>query len=471
MTFKIITVGWEPYLIEQLLAPVGKQTGIDFVHGLVGDARRLEHVAKLIPSQQFIPLSKSGSEVLPEPDVDLLASLESAGVPTFRAMLQGDGVLRYRSEREALGYATLIARNIEQAISAWRPDLILGSHDSLHAATGLAVSKKNGIPWVTMVFPVIPDNLTGFSKALTPDKVVPLGREVTDDLKAEAKIIIESVRSKKQKVIAYRPPATIAQKITRYGDAAINLYRRFWSSPALGADRFTFPTVAQRFRDVSRRGVNSVLLPKRQMLKVPPVGRYAYFPLHMAPESMLDTWAPFYQDQIAFVRQLSLSLPINLEFVVKLHFSDPDNYSREQIQQLMRLPRLRIAHPNAPGASFLEGADLVIGIQGTSSLEAALMGKPVLMFGDSPYLHFPYTERAKRPDELYAQIARMLEKTDRDDSAIIGAYATYLARYMPGRINDWSRPITPAELERYVACFARLKDFVRSPGSVSNWYD
>ena len=471
MNFKILTVGWEPELIRQLLIPVRQKLGIEFIHGLVGDASRIEHAAKSVPTEQFISLSKSRAEALPQTDLGLLSCLESDRVPTIRSMIQGDRVLRHRNEGDALRYATLLTRNLEDAIKVHQPDLVLGSHDSIHAGIGLAVSKKNGIPWVTMVFTVIPDNLTWFSKGLTPDQLVSTGNEVTDELRAQASSLLARVRGKKQAVLAYRPPETFLQKMKWIQRAGKNLTRRIFMQSYLGSDLYTFPTVIERTLDIFRRAINRNLLPVGKMIKEPPSSRYAYFPLHMAPESMIDTWAPFYQDQIAFVRQLSLSLPIDLEFVVKLHFSDPDNYSREQLHQLMRLPRLRIAHPNAPGAAFLEGADLVIGIQGTSSLEAALLGKSVLMFGDSPYLHFPHTERAKRPDELYSQIKRMLEKTDRDDSAIIDAYATYLSRYMPGRINDWSRPITPVELERYVACFASLKDLVRSPGAVSNWYD
>lgn len=470
MTFKILTVGWEPGLIERLLIPIGQQLGFEFIHGLVGDARRLEHVAKSLPSQKFLSLSKSGQAALPEADLALLGGLESFGVPTFRAMIQGDRVLRHRSEREALGYATLIARNLERAIETYQPDLVLGSHDSLHAAIGLAVSKAHGVPWVTLVFSVIPDDLTGFSKALTPDQLVPIKRDVTDELRAQAQGIIERVRGKDQQVLAYRPPATLKQKLIQYGDAGRNLYRRASSPSRLGVDAFTFPTITERAGDLARRMANSAMLPKQQMLTAPPLGRYAYFPLHMAPESMLDTWAPFYQDQLAFVRQLSLSLPIGLELVVKLHFSSPDNYTRKQLRQLMSLPRVKIANPNASGAALMEGADLVIGIQGTSSLEAALMGKPVLMFGDSPYLHFPYTERAKRPDELFAQIALMLKQVNRQDSAIVEAYATYLARYMPGRINNWERAITATELERYVECFSSLRDYIGVPGTITNWY-
>jgi len=153
-----------------------------------------------------------------------------------------------------------------------------------------------------------------------------------------------------------------------------------------------------------------------------------------------------------------------------LHFSDPDNYSRRQLQRLMKLPRLHIAHPNAPGGAFIENAALVVGIQGTSCLEAALLGKPVLIFGDSPYQHFPRTERARRPDEIYQQIRRMLELPPPSDEEIVEAYAVYMARYMPGRINDWTRPIEEDELARLADCFRALRAYVGTPGNRANWY-
>ena len=185
---------------------------------------------------------------------------------------------------------------------------------------------------------------------------------------------------------------------------------------------------------------------------------------------MVDTWAPFYQEQLAFVAQLSLAIPADIAFVVKLHFSDPDNYSRRQLHQLMKLPRLHIAHPSAPGSAFIEEAALVVGIQGTSCLEAALLGKPVLIFGDSPYQHFPRTQRAKRPDEIHQQILRMLELPPPNDAEIEETFAAYMARYMPGRINDWSRSIEPDELIQLANCFRALHSYVEVPANRANWY-
>ncbi len=470
MGFKVFTVGWEPYFIDYLLTPIAKNTGIDFTHGLVGDASRIPDAQKQYPSMKFVALSKSKKDPLPAPDHKLLAGLECVGVSTIKSMVQGDRVLRHCPADEALAYATLLARQIGDTLRVLQPDVVLGSYDSLHAALSLAVAKSLGIPWVAMAFTVIPDNLTGFCKGLTPDRVVPMGRPVDEQLLGQARALIRNVRSREQKVLAFRPPASLTQWLRKYLLHGRNLLRRRQNAGILGIDQFTYPSVGERLYDLSRRSFNRLCLPTSDMLRSPPEARFIYYPFHMAPESMLDTWAPFYQNQLAFVAQLSLAIPVDMAFVVKLHFSDPDNYSRRQLQQLMKLPRLHIAHPNAPGSAFIEEAALVVGIQGTSCLEAALLGKPVLIFGDSPYQHFPRTERAKRPDELHQQVRRMLELPPPNDEEIVEAFAAYMARYMPGRINDWSRPIEKDEFERLSDCFRALRSYIEVPANRANWY-
>lgn len=467
---KCLTIGWEPEFIACLLAPIEQRTGIEFTHGLVGDASRLPHVRRLYPSTRFVSLSKTGSQTLPAPDYELLARLESAGVPTVRCMVRGDRVLRHRTDAEALGYATLIAQRLHAVIDEAQPDFVLGTYDSLHAAVGLAVAKAHRVPWVAMAFPVIPDDLTGFCKGLTPESLVRMGRAVDEQLLARAREIITSVRSRRQRVVAFRAPTTVAQWVRQYLVHGANLLRRERQFGAIGIDRYTFPLRRERLADILRRTFNRIRLPTDRMLRTPPRSRFVYYPFHMAPESMVDTWAPFYQDQLAFVRQLALAIPADTEFVVKLHFSDPDNYSLAELTGLMRATRLSIAHPNAPGNAFIEESALVVGIQGTSCLEAALLGKAVLLFGDSPYLHFPRTERARRPDELHEQIVQILNRPPASDDDIAIAFAAYMARYMPGRVNDWSRPVEDDEMARYCECFMALGKFLQLPVNREEWY-
>ena len=165
--FKIFTVGWEPDFIDYFIAPIAKSTGIEFSHGLVGDASRIAYARQQYPQANFVSLSKTKKTLLPEPDYELLASLECLGVPTVKSMIQGDRVLRHRPADESLAYATLLVHQIRSMLEKHKPNVVLGSYDSLHAALSLAVARSLGIPWVALAFTVIPDDLTGFCKGGT----------------------------------------------------------------------------------------------------------------------------------------------------------------------------------------------------------------------------------------------------------------------------------------------------------------
>ena len=468
--YHIFTVGWDPPFARYFMAPIAAQTGFLCTHGIVGDARRVPVIRQQYPEGRWVSISKAAADPLPQPDYELLASLEGDGVPTMRSMVRGDRVLRYRPPDEAFGYATLLARRLFAALEEAKPDLVLGSYDSIHAAVGLGVARALGIPWVAMAFTVIPDDRTWFCRGLTPDQMVPTAVSVNDSLRQRATELMERVRSRNVQVAAYRPPQSFGPKVRQVLAHGRNLGRRLASRDSLGVDRYTYPTIAERAADLARRKRNSLALRGMPMLHAPPERRYAFFPLHMAPESTVDTWAPMYQNQLGLAMQVALALPAHVDLVVKLHFSDPDSYSPDQLDPLARTPGVHIAHPGASAAAFLERASLVVGIAGTANLEAALLGKPVLLFGDSPYQHFPATRRAVQPDGLHLQVRDMLDLNPPTDAEIVEAYAAYLARFMPGRINDWGRPITDVERKRLAACFEAICRLASDPAVRDSWY-
>ena len=205
-----------------------------------------------------------------------------------------------------------------------------------------------------------------------------------------------------------------------------------------------------------RRLLNRLSLAGLNLISKPPQEKYAYFPLHMSPESMIDTWAIFYQNQLELIKQVALAMPLDLSLVIKLHFSDPDSYSARQLETLSKITGVLIANPYSDGRTFIENATLVFGITGTSSLEAALLGKPTIIFGDTPYLEFPNSERAKRPDEISSQIRNLLQMPPPPKEDIETAFEKYANRYSPGRINDWNIPLSKADIEKFSACFKKL---------------
>jgi hypothetical protein len=64
----------------------------------------------------------------------------------------------------------------------------------------------------------------------------------------------------------------------------------------------------------------------------------------------------------------------------------------------------------------------------------------------------------------------MLERPAPGDEEILDAYATYIARYMPARINVWERPIEPEHVDKFAACFRALRSYFDDSRHVVEWY-
>ena len=65
----------------------------------------------------------------------------------------------------------------------------------------------------------------------------------------------------------------------------------------------------------------------------------------------------------------------------------------------------------------------------------------------------------------------MLELPPPSDEEIVEAFAAYMARYMPGRMNDWTQPIKEDELERLSDCFQAIRSYIEVPTNCANWYN
>ena len=233
-------------------------------------------------------------------------------------------------------------------------------------------------------------------------------------------------------------------------------------------DRFTTPSLKKTCSQYLRKRRNTLLFPKQWFIRKPPAARFALFALHRQPESSVDVWAPFFSDQLHQIQQIVRAMPPNMQLLVKMHMSDADNYSPRQLRQLLRLPNVQLVHPTSASRDFINQADLIFGIQGTICLESALLGKPVLMFGESPYLHFPSVERIGRITDLPMQIRAVIAKPKPGREEILAAYVQYLARYMPAGYNDWTKSLNDEDIARYASCFERLKDHILSKRTMSH---
>jgi hypothetical protein len=205
---------------------------------------------------------------------------------------------------------------------------------------------------------------------------------------------------------------------------------------------------------------NLWFLSRRSLQDRAPKRPFVFFGLHMQPESSIDVFSPFFSNQERVIELISRSVPPTHAILVKLHKSDTLNYSKESLARLARFPGVELVSPHADTIELLKGADLIFAIQGTIGVEGALLGKPVIMFGDSPAKVFPSVSTFGRTVDLPSLVRGKLAEDPPKRSQIIAAFAEYLAPFHPASGNDWSMVPTDAQIADYVKLMELLKTHV-----------
>lgn len=164
------------------------------------------------------------------------------------------------------------------------------------------------------------------------------------------------------------------------------------------------------------------------------LGPYCFFPLHSEPEVALQVLGrPYHKNQFELLRNLASSLPIGYKLVVKEHprsfgLRDPNFYER-----LAEIPNLYLLGVEVPSLPIVIHSKMVAVISSTIGLEAAMIGKPVLMLGHPKYAALP-TRMARGCYDLFElpnSIHELLENYSYDEEGMI----CFLASLIEGSID------------------------------------
>jgi hypothetical protein len=463
----IVTVGMSPSLVRDLWDRI--QLKIDYrISHIAHPAFTPDSWGAVNPIRDVSFLRDDLRAKMPAPDRELLASLETAGVPTIHNMILSDHIVSKLPYEESLAYATFLTRKLMGFYGAERPTAVIGSFDALHGSLGLAVAKLMGIPWFALIFNSLPSGHVALCSNLSPDSQLMLEPQRAEKMQSAAEQLLKKFEGRKIEAAAYIPPkvlsvAFIVKRIPGQLRALLGIVRRrrlkYFYKYTNHSNSFS---IRGLFGEAIRLRKNILRMPNDKLLSAPPSERYAFFGLHVQPESSIDVFAHFFSNQFHVVELIARSLPPTHILLVKLHKSDVPNYSRALLAKFAKIPGVRLVSAFADTFEFIKRADIVFSIQGTIGLEGALLGKPVIMFGDSPTKIFPSVSTLGRDPELPALVRQKLGEARPSRTVIIAAFAKYLAPYYPASGNDWTVRPSDAEIDGYVHLFALLMNYLRS---------
>lgn len=459
--FHFVTVGTSPGLVRNLwdrIAAKGAYSISHIVHPSfdrrswgVGACRKTIHFLR---EDLRLPM--------PRPDAELLASLERDGVPTIHNMIMSDRMVSKLPYHEALAYATLLARHLAALYREIQPSVLVGGFDGLHGSLAFAVAKSLNIPWCALLFSSIPGSQVAVCTDLSPASVVTLGSRSKSELRLQAEKLLEDFEQRKIQAVAYIPPKLLSLSfvirqipVQLKALYQVAIRRRFGQFLKYTDPPNTY-SLAGLFGEAFRLRKNIWRLNRQPLLEARGEGRYAFFGLHMQPESSIDVFAHFFSNQVRVIELMARSIPPTHRLLIKLHKSDAPNYSVAALAALSRFPAVEVVSPYADTYQLIKNADLIFSIQGTIGLEGALLGKPVVMFGDSPAKIFPSVSTVGKITELPRLVREKLTEQKPSRNEIVDALARYIAPFFPASLNDWTVVPTDPQIDGYVQLFAAL---------------
>ena len=460
-SFHLVTIGWTEALVSGLCDRVEERTEIRFSH-IVTSNRDLREFDGGRGRRGVYFLRDHPSFRAPVIDRVLLGSLEQPDMLSIHNMILSDRVTRYLPYEESLAFATSLAHAFTAAYRKLAPSVVVASFDNLHAGISLAVARRMGIPWVALSFTALPVGLTGFCSGLTPNTVFAVQEQPDGDIRALAERTLTAFEAGSTVVPVYLSANNLSMVVRRAPAHVRALFRQLKRNLSGEFDKYTEYHPSSLCRMYLRKRFNILTMPKRAFCETPPETPYVFFGFHMQPESSIDVWAPFYSDQFSVAEAIARSVPPTHQILMKPHKSDADTYSRDRLKRLQALPGVRLVSPFADSRPFLERASLVVTIMGTMALESAMLGRPVLMFGESKFTLIPGVSSVGAITDLPAQIRAKLSETRPSREDILRGLASYLRPYSAGCYNDWDTRPSDDEVGNFVEQLQALRSFLKA---------
>lgn len=476
-TFHVVFVGIALPKFSRIMGFVRAQRGYRFSY-IVTEASDIETLlANGVAAEDIHHLDERAAIGAPTPEeIRDLASLETGDVPTIHNMIRSDSVLTKLPYADGIAYAAHLARGLRALYRRLQPSVIIGGHDRMHSSMGVAIARAEGIRWFAFSFSTVPMSHIALSPAMIPAETIRLRERSMDELRTRASTLLEEFERGRLKAPAYVSAHSLWLVLRRlrphFGEGLRALLAQLGMSGRTFS-KYNLPSVSSRVRRYVRKRKNMIRLPTHWFVRTPPDQPFIFFGLHMQPESTPDVLAPFFSNQLDVVEKIARAMPPTHKFLVKLHISDADNYSRAQLKAFLELPGVRLVLPTVSSRDFIDRSAAVVTICGTMGLEAALLGKPVIIFGKMNYELFPSVRRVLDIYDLPALVREQISLPPPSRDEIVEAYARYLSTYesamTPGakvQLDDWSHTEPSHEEQQgFLRVFVDLEAYLAAGGT------
>jgi hypothetical protein len=136
--------------------------------------------------------------------------------------------------------------------------------------------------------------------------------------------------------------------------------------------------------------------------------QFVFFPLQTEPEFSLQVMSPEYLFQLGAITSLARDLPAGVMLAVKETIWGMGRRPRDFYDQIKEFRNIVLLDVAERGVDVVKVCSAVATISGSAGIEAALTGKPVILFGrHNKYEFLPHVRLVTREEELQPALARI----------------------------------------------------------------
>ena len=156
---------------------------------------------------------------------------------------------------------------------------------------------------------------------------------------------------------------------------------------------------------------------------------YAYFPLHYEPERTILRNGEYYSDQVSVIKNISQSLPVNMNLLVKEH-PEMKSFGWRDLKfykEILAMPQVKLIHPSVSNEILIQNSSIVITIAGTTAIDALFYEKPSIVLTELNCSSLSCIFTIKNLSELPATIKKCLNS--KVDLVELNHYVNNLKKY------------------------------------------
>lgn len=139
--------------------------------------------------------------------------------------------------------------------------------------------------------------------------------------------------------------------------------------------------------------------------------RKVFFPLQVEPEQTTTAIDVFLPNQMAIIHDIAISLPPDAVLLVKEHIWQFGLRDLQFYRALLDMPNVALVHHDIKGIDLVRQCDLICTMTGSTGHEAAMLGIPVIRYGQQGTIFvLPHVHRAQGRGDM-ALIRSLLNET------------------------------------------------------------